>query len=173
MYKRQISHHLNLVEGRVRRALAALKQCVSCKKTWPGKCVCARALDEDEFVDAEEQVEQLFYTITDDEQKEANTQASSIAQHIPLAKIHKDNFPTASGELCEQTHGDGAPRPTFLSALKFRFVNPMRHAPTAKLGQLINEILKPIQNSGARTESIQEIVVDIQKINSSGPSRRR
>ena len=39
----------------------------------------------------------------------------------------------------------------------------MKHAPTAKLGQLINDILKPIQNSGTRTESIQKIVEDIQK----------
>ena len=104
-------------------------------------------------------------TISDREYKDANTQSSRLSQHIPLAKIHK--FPWLKEE-----HGDGSPlskhdptsAPTeFIGRqLKFRFVNPLRNSPSAPLGKLIDKILKPIQNSGLRTESIPEYAQKIQ-----------
>ena len=79
-------------------------------------------------------------TITDREYTDANTQASRLGQHIPLAKIHK--YPWLS-----EKHGDGTPLAThyanlttnrnepqndtvapepFGKGLKYRFVNPLK-----------------------------------------------
>lgn len=96
-------------------------------------------------------------TITDEEFRNANTQSSSIATHVPLAKIHKLEW------LVTEEHGDG----TVLElkhgeVLQFRFISPFSRAPTAGLAKLLNEILKPLQNSGLRIESSQEIAKDIQ-----------
>ena len=100
-----------------------------------------------------------------------------MGHHIPLAKIHK--FPWLT-----EHHGDGRPltlhhvdmeayphdtpqitalAPEYIGRrLKFRFVNPLKQSPSAKLGKLIGDILKPIQNSGLRTESIAEYAKNIQ-----------
>jgi len=146
--------YLNYREGRVRRALGRLRDTLGNK-------------DKKEFTD----------TISDREYRDANTQSSCMGHHIPLAKIHK--FPW----LLEQ-HGDGQPlslhhgstatyphdapdttniAPEYIGRrLKFRFVNPLKKSPTAQLGKLIGNILKPIQNSGLRTESIAEYARNIQ-----------
>ena len=111
-------------------------------------------------------------TITEDEVRDSNTQASRLGEHIPLAKIHKFTW-------LQEKHGDGIPLDTHFqnatenhenealnaplaSQLKFRFVNPLKCSPSAGLGKLIDSILKPIQNSGLRTESIPEYAKKIQ-----------
>ena len=146
--------YLSYREGRVRRALTRLRDTKG-------------ARDKIDFPD----------TITDREYRDANSQASRLGHHIPLAKIHK--FPW----LLER-HGDGKPltqhhadisqyphdapsneqiAPEFIGRrLKFRFINPLKNSPSAPLGRLIGTILKPIQNSGLRTESIAEYAKNIQ-----------
>jgi len=111
-------------------------------------------------------------TITKMELKDANESASRLGHHIPLPKIHK--FLWLSEEL-----GDGTPLDTHFSKLhpengqnenseligpqlKFRFVNPLKKSPTAGLGKLVGKILKPIRNSGFRTESIPGYAKKIQ-----------
>ena len=71
--------YLTYRENRVRRALTRLRDTLGTK-------------DKTEFSD----------TISDKEYRDANTQASRLGQHIPLAKIHK--FPWLS-----EKHGDGKP----------------------------------------------------------------
>ena len=99
-------------------------------------------------------------------------EASRLSEHIPLAKIHKFTW-------LQEQHGDGIPLDTHFqnatenpgnearnaplgTQLKFRFVNPLKSSPSAGLGKLIDSILKPIQNSGLRTESIPEYAKKIQ-----------
>ena len=112
-------------------------------------------------------------TISDRELRDANTQASRLGEHIPLAKIHKFLW-------LKEEHGDGTPLADHFSRvapdgengapatgplgqkLKYRFVNPLKSSPSAGLGKLIDSILKPIQNSGLRTESIPEYAKNIQ-----------
>ena len=92
---------------------------------------------------------------------------------MPLAKIHKFLW-------LKEEHGDGTPLTDHFSRvapdekngapatgplgqkLKYRFVNPLKSSPSAGLGKLIDSILKPIQNSGLRTESIPEYAKNIQ-----------
>ena len=141
--------YLNYREGRVRRAITKLRDTLGNK-------------DAAEFSD----------TITEYEIRDANTQASRLGEHIPLAKIHK--FP-----WLQEQHGDGTPlashfarvngtvqdgtQPVSLGPeLKYRFVNPLKCSPSAGLGKLIDSILKPIQNSGLRTESIPDYAKKIQ-----------
>ena len=111
------------------------------------------------------------FSISKNEARNARTQAASIAQPAPLAKIHKFSF------LDEQIHGDGRPidihiqesSPEYASLipisnhLKFRFVCPLKHSPSTPLGKLINTITKPIQNSGLRIESIHGVADAVQQ----------
>ena len=139
----------NYREGRVRRAITKLRDSLGNK-------------DPSEFPD----------TISENEIRDANTQASRLSEHIPLAKIHKFTW-------LQEQHGDGIPLDTHFqnatenneneahnaplgTQLKFRFVNPLKNSPSAGLGKLIDSILKPIQNSGLRTESIPEYAKKIQ-----------
>ena len=111
------------------------------------------------------------YTISKNEAKRARTQASSLAQHAPFAKIHKFDF------LDHSTHGDGIPIDTHIEKhspelkhlipiaekLKYRFVSPLKFCPSSPLGKLINTITKPIQNSSLRIESISGIADAVQQ----------
>ena len=141
--------YLNYREGRVRRALTRLRDTPGSKE--PQK-------DD--------------HPMSDREYKDANSQASRLSEHIPLAKIHKFGW-------LKEEHGDGTPLASHLedifenpseilsqdslgSELKYRFVNPLKSSPSAGLGKLIDTILKPIQNSGLRTESIPEYAKKIQ-----------
>ena len=76
---------------------------------------------------------------------------------IPLAS-HYDKLPESHNAPPNSTP---ATEP-FGKKLKYRFVNPLKKSPSAGLGKLIDEILKPIQNSGLRTESIPEYAKNIQ-----------
>ena len=130
--------YLNYREGRVRRALTKLRDTLGNKEP-----------------------SEFQFTISDSEFRDANTQASRLGEHIPLAKIHKFTW-------LQEQHGDGTPlkdpkgNDTLAKQLKFRFINPLKKSPSAGLGKLIDSILKPIQNSGLRTESIPEYAKNIQ-----------
>ena len=66
-------------EGRVRRAVTKLRDTLGNKEP-----------------------KESHFTISDSELRDANTQASRLGEHIPLAKIHKFTW-------LQEEHGDGTP----------------------------------------------------------------
>ena len=99
------------------------------------------------------------------ELRKANTQASSIAELLPLCKIHKLT-------CISKEHANGIPISKQLNSssntsiakqLKFRFIQTMSNAPSSNLGSVLGKKLKCLQNSGIRMNSMQEINKSIQK----------
>ena len=101
-------------------------------------------------------------TITAEEYRKANNSQSNAQSHVLTAKIHKFDF------LTEAAHGQGEPiqtgdKPPGQLPTKFRFISPFSNSPSTKLGRFLGDLLKPLQNSGLRTVSIQQIVQDVNK----------
>ena len=99
------------------------------------------------------------FTISDKEFTNANTSQSNAQSHVLTVKIHKL-------AITEAEHGYGEPiklgnyQPGHLP-LKFRFISPFSNSPSTKLGRFLGDLLKPLQNSGLRTVSIQRVVQSV------------
>ena len=103
--------------------------------------------------------------LTKKEKTEVNTSSSTISEFVILAKVHKLDFVSesiANGTPVSKSI-EWSENTPINDQIKFRFIHPLKKSPTSNLGSMIGKKLKPLQNSGLRLESIQEINKAIQE----------